>query len=173
MGILTVLTRNLRKGSRTRRPADRVPYPKDFRGALVHDLERCVGCGTCSYVCSPGAIVVDREPESASWTYDAGRCTSCGRCVDYCPTRALSFAALPNSIAAKRFEQLTMHEVEYQPCARCGTPITPIPVETLLRLYHHPESAQAAAELNQLCERCRGRRMGELVKAGLNGSRPE
>ena len=43
------------------------------------DLEKCVLCGRCEWVCPPKAIELDIETEG---------CTQCGRCVEVCPFNA-------------------------------------------------------------------------------------
>ena len=167
MGILDILSRNFSRRSRTRTPADRVPYPPDFRGELAHRVEVCTACGTCSYVCSPTAIVLQKEAGGVQWRYDAGRCTYCGRCVEYCPTRALAFENHAGRPVSQREQQLTIDLVPYQHCARCGAELIPMPPETLVRLYRSPEGASEAAEMHRLCDRCRSRAVSERVKFGL------
>jgi hydrogenase-4 component H len=169
MGILNILSRNFGRRSRTRKPADRVPYPHHFRGELVHAVELCTACGTCAYVCSPGAIRLEGDDGGVMWRYDAGRCTFCGRCVDYCPTRALSFANHAGPLAATRAEQVTADYVENQHCQRCGAVLIPLPPESLLRLYRSPAGADEAAALHRLCPSCRSRLASERVKSGLSG----
>jgi ferredoxin len=164
MGILDILTHNFANRSRTRKPKDTVPYPQGFRGALSHQLDLCTACGTCSYVCSPGAIAQDKEDAGINWRYDAGRCTYCGRCVEYCPTHALTFENNASPLAHQRAEQQTLHFVEYQHCAQCGAPIIPIPAETRLALYHSAESAGQTAEMYRYCERCRSKIMSRRMK---------
>ena len=167
MGILNILSRNFGRRSRTRLPADRVPYPPDFRGELAHRLEVCTACGTCAYVCSPTAIVLKKEENGVEWRYDAGRCTYCGRCVEHCPTRALSFENHAGRPVTDRAQQLTVDLVAYQHCTRCGAELIPMPPETLVRLYRSPEGAADAAEMHLLCDRCRSRAVSERIKSGL------
>jgi formate hydrogenlyase subunit 6/NADH:ubiquinone oxidoreductase subunit I len=171
MGILNILTHNFHTPSRTRKPPDTVPYPDGFRGSLQHQLSLCVGCGTCSYVCSPGAIVIERENQQIHWRYDAGRCTFCGRCVDYCPTDTLTFANHASAITTNRSQQITVHTVQLCPCENCGTPIVPLPPETLLALYHDPAGAAQAAPMHRLCERCRARQISQQIKSGMRGGK--
>ena len=170
MNIFQIIFHNFTTQSRTRKPEDNVPFPVDFRGELSHATDQCVLCETCVYVCSPGAIVVDREEKEGSWRYDGGRCTFCGRCVEYCPTQALSFLSQSAPTVNQRAAEYTTHVVEYQRCKRCGALIIPLPHETLIRLYHSEEAAQHAAQVHGLCERCRGRAHGEYLKSGIRGT---
>jgi len=173
MNIFQIISRNFSLHSRTRKPEETVPYPVDYRGELVHDATKCTLCGTCTYVCSPGAIDVTREEEEGSWKYDCGRCTFCGKCVEYCPTKALSFLDHAAPVVKQRSEEYTFHIVEYQPCSRCGKPIIPIPFETLVGLYHSEDAAKKALTVHQLCERCRRRAHGEFLKSGISGTKGE
>lgn len=169
MNIFEIITRNLGKRPRTRKPKDTVPYPAGFRGELKHDAGMCTACGTCSYVCSPRAIRQEYDEEAASWMYDAGRCTYCGKCVEYCPTGALTFANHSGKLVLNRAEQKTYHTVPFQACERCGELMIPLPVESLSRLYATPESAREAAPAHRLCPKCRARLTSERIKTGLSG----
>ena len=155
MNILHILSQNFNHGSRTRRPEDAVPYPKEFRGRLLHNTSLCTACGTCVYACSPGAITIDTsEGNVANWDYTEDRCTFCGFCVQYCPTHALSFEQVSPKPINERVEHYLFHEIELQPCRQCGKPVQMIPLETLEQLYGHPLPAEIA-ETQGLCENCR------------------
>jgi len=169
MGILNLVFRNFGRNSRTRLPADLVPYPEGYRGTLTHDGGLCTGCQTCGYVCSPSAITFDTsDPAFIAWQYFAEQCSFCGRCVEYCPTHAISFIAESPIVTGDRSLHRLANRVYYQPCARCGRPIIPIPVQALVRLYREqlPEEIKA---LNQLCEKCRSREASERIKEGQTG----
>jgi caffeyl-CoA reductase-Etf complex subunit CarE len=51
---------------------------------LKVDLEKCTGCGTCTFACPFGAIEL---VSGKAKVYDS--CTDCGACVDQCPEGAL------------------------------------------------------------------------------------
>jgi formate hydrogenlyase subunit 6/NADH:ubiquinone oxidoreductase subunit I len=171
MNIFQIIFGNLTKRSRTRKPEDKVPYPTDFRGELDHKAKQCVLCGTCVYVCSPGAITIETQEEKGFWHYDTGRCTFCGRCVEYCPTDTLSFLDHSAPNVNQRADEFTSHAIEYQHCKRCGAMIIPLPYETLVRIYHSEEAAQHAVQVHELCERCRSRVQSESMKSGISGMR--
>jgi hydrogenase-4 component H len=155
MNILNVLLKNFRQGSRTRKPADAVPYPKDFRGVLLHNVERCTACGTCVYACSPGAIQIDTsDPEISHWLYNEDQCTFCGFCVQYCPTKALSFQQVSPEPLADRKSHHRDHEIELKPCQNCGKPVHAVPEVTLRELYGDPLPFEIKETLG-LCEHCR------------------
>jgi len=157
MGILSILSRNSARGSRTRRPDDRVPCPAGYRGMITHDATRCTACRTCAYVCSPGAIAFDAaDPRFVEWAYFAGQCTFCGRCVEYCPTRCLGFEDAMPPVTGDPSVHRTTHQVVYQPCTRCGQPVIPLPLQTLQALYEGSVPEGIAAQQG-LCQRCRQR----------------
>jgi formate hydrogenlyase subunit 6/NADH:ubiquinone oxidoreductase subunit I len=171
MNIFEIIFHNFSLQSRTRTPENNVPYPQDFRGELAHKATECTLCGTCTYVCSPGAITLEREEDNGFWEYDGGRCTFCGRCVEYCPTHALSFLNQCAPTVNTRSDELTTHYVEYQHCKRCGAILLPIPYDTLVRLYHSEEAAKSALQAHELCERCRSRVQSEALKSSISGSK--
>jgi len=173
MGILNLISRNFGKKSRTRLPADDVPYPLGYRGTLQHDNSLCTGCQTCGYVCSPSAITFDTsDPASIGWNYFAEQCSFCDRCVQYCPTHAISFIAESPIITGDRSLHRLADRVYYQPCARCGRPIIPMPVPVLALLYGN-RLPEEIATLNKLCEKCRSRKASERIKEGQTGKKAE
>ncbi len=67
-----------------------------YRGFHINDIDKCIGCGTCSNICENNAIqmVKIKEPSKGDSGYrpkiDYGRCCWCALCVDVCPTGSLS-----------------------------------------------------------------------------------
>jgi formate hydrogenlyase subunit 6/NADH:ubiquinone oxidoreductase subunit I len=91
MNVFRLIFENLRRGTVS------FPLPhkhectsSEYRGLIHNDAERCVGCGSCAYVCPTCAIEVTRSGDTYSWTYDPGKCTFCGRCIDRCRPRTLT-----------------------------------------------------------------------------------
>jgi len=105
-----------------------LPYPfaphspaPGFRGTVSVDAEKCTGCGGCSNVCTPRAIVVsDPSQEMRVLDFFLERCTYCARCAEVCPEEAIS--------VTEQFETATndvgdLHmrvEVYMGSCQRCG-----------------------------------------------------
>ncbi len=71
----------------------------NYRGLHTNDLEKCIGCGTCSDICPTDAIRMvdyDSVPKEGELprrpVIDYGRCCFCGYCVDVCTTGSLSMS---------------------------------------------------------------------------------
>jgi len=65
-----------------------VPTPKDLRGKLAYDPDKCIGCQLCVRVCP--AKVIEFLPETKKIRMYVARCTFCAQCVDACPVGALA-----------------------------------------------------------------------------------
>lgn len=171
MNIFAILMKNTSSEPRTLAPDNRVPFPADYRGLLMHDQSLCTGCQTCAYVCSPGAIrFVSSRPPAVSWDYLAVQCTYCGRCAAYCPTGALSFEDESVPVGEdKEADYRTDHPVSTQPCSRCGRPVTPLPAVILAEMIGG-HADQATVDLMGLCESCRSRETAKRFKDSLTGA---
>lgn len=91
MNIFRLIIENLRAGT----VSFRLPHVHEctsdqYRGLIENDPARCVGCGSCAYVCPTGAIEVTRGTETYTWAYDPGKCTFCARCIDRCRPKTLT-----------------------------------------------------------------------------------
>jgi len=64
-----------------------VPTPRDLRGKIAYDREKCIGCKLCIRVCP--ASVIEFLPETKKIRMHVARCTFCAQCVDACPVAAL------------------------------------------------------------------------------------
>ncbi len=176
MGIFNILFRNSGQKARTLRPEE-VSIPAGFRGMLSHDIEQCIGCKTCAYVCSPGAITLDSDADGIYWQYQATRCTFCGGCAEYCPTGAISLEAAPHQSALAESLSLDLsHIVEYKSCARCHKPFNPLPVPVLEKLIGREVTPAGNGGydipyLMRLCEKCRARVTSQRLKDSLIGKR--
>jgi len=67
-----------------------VETPEGFRGKIVYDTEKCIGCKLCIRVCPCGAIEF-KEKEKKVKIYLA-RCCFCAQCNDVCPVNCLSMS---------------------------------------------------------------------------------
>jgi formate hydrogenlyase subunit 6/NADH:ubiquinone oxidoreductase subunit I len=79
-----------KKPATVRYPRVRVTMPPDFRGKLVFDPAKCIGCKLCMRDCPAGAIEIVKVGEKKfEARIDQAKCIACGQCVDSCPKQAL------------------------------------------------------------------------------------
>ncbi|HDO19168.1 MAG TPA: 4Fe-4S dicluster domain-containing protein [Thermoplasmatales archaeon] len=64
-----------------------IETPEGFRGKILYDREKCIGCQLCTKVCPSDAI--EFLPEKKKIRIYVTRCTFCAQCVDACPVNAL------------------------------------------------------------------------------------
>ncbi len=90
MKILSLLSKNLRRGIATLRFPAAPPVAAGFRGLVCFDPARCTGCAVCRFRCTAKAITFTSAGKQFTWAYNPGQCTFCGRCVEGCKDHALS-----------------------------------------------------------------------------------
>lgn len=167
MNIMTIVSRNLRRGPETLRFPDRHEPAPEYRGLVRMDPEKCLTCGICDHVCVSGAITVTSGEKECSWTYDPGRCTFCGRCVDHCPGEALTQEDDRAPVYAQTGALDKTVFVPYPACVECGRPALPFSERMLAVAYD--EITQELRHRVRLCERCRRRRTQEALRKGFDG----
>ena len=69
MKIFRLLTKNLRIGPITLRYPKEVSQPEDFRGQVKINVDECICCAMCDYVCVSDAIIVTQKKSSCDWSY--------------------------------------------------------------------------------------------------------
>jgi len=84
----TTLFRDVQSGKATIIPPIRTP--ERFRGKIVYDKEKCIGCKLCLKVC-PSEAIAFKDAEKKIIIYLA-RCTFCAQCNDVCPVSCLSMS---------------------------------------------------------------------------------
>lgn len=80
------------------KPAETVKYPfaalelpEGFRGAIVFDADKCIGCGLCVRDCPAEALQIDKKSrEEYTLLHYPARCAYCGQCEDSCRHGAIS-----------------------------------------------------------------------------------
>ena len=87
-------------GSAFRKPAT-VPYPykkltmpERFRGKIIADAAKCIGCKLCMRDCPSDAIHVNKVGEKRfEIEIDLDKCIYCGQCVDSCNKAVLAVSS--------------------------------------------------------------------------------
>ena len=71
-----------------------VTVPDDYRGKLLFDYDKCIGCAMCEKVCPAKAIelypVIEKEKKTKKIVIFLSRCTYCSECVKVCPRDAIT-----------------------------------------------------------------------------------
>jgi len=79
-----------KKPATVRYPHVKVTMPADFRGKLVFDPAKCIGCKMCMRDCPAQAIEIVKVGEKRfEARIDQAKCIACGQCVDSCPKDTL------------------------------------------------------------------------------------
>ncbi|MEM1569756.1 MAG: 4Fe-4S binding protein [Candidatus Bathyarchaeia archaeon] len=68
------------------KPGEMVPVPERYRGKIIYDKDKCIGCLLCIRTCPSGAITVAEEGKVS---FNIDRCIFCGQCGDTCPRKAV------------------------------------------------------------------------------------
>jgi formate hydrogenlyase subunit 6/NADH:ubiquinone oxidoreductase subunit I len=167
MNIFQVILENLNQAPLTLRYPQRAAAAEGFRGLVQNDPARCIGCGTCAYVCSSGAVTVTSEDKFYEWAYDPGKCTFCGRCVDYCPVDALAQQNERPPLYLKRDELVQALRLDYPLCPLCGLPAQPVNAQVLLRAFG--ELSPEILAWSRLCPHCRQEQRQPELERMLSG----
>jgi formate hydrogenlyase subunit 6/NADH:ubiquinone oxidoreductase subunit I len=89
--FLPELLRSLfKKPVTVRYPFEKTPVPAGFRGNVVFDAPKCIGCNICVNDCPAEAIEIIRVSETEkkfNMLLHNDRCIHCAQCVDSCPTK--------------------------------------------------------------------------------------
>lgn len=68
-------------------------YPvlaEGYRGFIVLDFNKCIGCGSCARICPTSSMkMVKVSAKTLRPVINYQRCIFCGFCVDVCPVQAL------------------------------------------------------------------------------------
>ncbi len=143
-------------GIATRRyPYERVEPPEGFRGKIVVDPQKCVGCGACARVCPARAISIEDDEERGIRRIAIfyGRCIFCARCVDVCPLNAVSTTKEFELASNESNDLLYVVEHPMARCILCGKPFAP----QKLVAYVARSMKEETRWLAMVCPECRSR----------------
>lgn len=59
-----------------------------------HDLDKCIGCGTCVSTCPRDVFRLNDEEGKSVIAYPE-ECQTCGMCYMYCPTGSIAMRSEP------------------------------------------------------------------------------
>ncbi len=72
-------------------PFEKPEMPDNFRGKIVFDSEKCIGCRACVRDCPAKAISIVKVADKVfEAEFYLDRCIYCAQCVDSCPKSALT-----------------------------------------------------------------------------------
>ncbi len=77
--------------------------PDNYRGIILFEQVRCVGCRQCCKVCPAQAIEMIFDRGIYMPSIDYSKCIFCELCVDVCPTGALRYV---------RYQEIVTEDLE-------------------------------------------------------------
>lgn len=87
------LTQVFSKPSTEKYPFVKKEAPENYRGRIKFHPDRCINCGMCIRVCSPGAIVrtVEKQEDGdlVTMEFHMDSCTFCQMCADFCTKNSI------------------------------------------------------------------------------------
>jgi formate hydrogenlyase subunit 6/NADH:ubiquinone oxidoreductase subunit I len=93
-------------------PSQRRPMLADYRGRLVYEPEKCVGCQLCVKDCPAEAIhlaVLDKSSKRFVIRYHVDRCIYCGQCVENCRFDCLAMSSTLWELASTDQNSFTLY----------------------------------------------------------------
>lgn len=66
-----------------------VEVPENFRGKLVYEMDKCIGCYSCIRVCPANVIKPKVDGKKRKIRMELSHCTFCSQCVEVCPVKCL------------------------------------------------------------------------------------
>jgi formate hydrogenlyase subunit 6/NADH:ubiquinone oxidoreductase subunit I len=75
-------------------PFEKLTLPENFRGKIIGNADKCIGCKLCMRDCPSDAIhIIKTGDKRFDIEIDLDRCIYCGQCVDSCNKDALALSS--------------------------------------------------------------------------------
>lgn len=104
MGLLkAVMSRALKPFTKS----EKMPLaPEGFRGKIVYEPEKCIGCGLCVRFCPSTTI---KMKPNRKILLNLTECCYCGTCEEVCPTKCIRLTREYNLVTTnKKSKELTV-----------------------------------------------------------------
>ncbi len=103
-------------------PFEAESAPPEYRGVPHIAPELCIGCGACTNVCPPNAVIRidDYKNGKREIVLDVGRCIRCARCEEVCPTGAIKLTNEFEVVSDSREDHVEVVELKLARCTSCG-----------------------------------------------------
>lgn len=95
----------------------------NFRGKVVVDPQRCIGCGACAMACPAKLITLRDETAYRIVEYALQRCTYCAQCRDACPQKAIVLSTQFETASPSMDDLKIRLELKLVRCKNCGAAI--------------------------------------------------
>jgi NADH-quinone oxidoreductase subunit I len=102
VAFLEAVKHMFKKTFTLKHPYQKHEFPDGYRGRHLLYMDRCTGCGICSWICPEKCITMVSTTDQKTYTQNPYkrfpqfwyiRCCFCHFCTDYCPTGALDYTS--------------------------------------------------------------------------------
>ncbi len=95
----------------THYPRERRKVADNFRGYILFEVEKCINCFQCAFVCPANAVCMKEAPNKKYYpTIDYAKCIFCHFCIDSCAGGALKPTKILDVAYKDIDEMLTLTE---------------------------------------------------------------
>ena len=91
-----------------------------FRGKVVMDADKCIGCGACANACPPRLITFQDTEKYRVMDLALRRCTYCAQCRDVCPQHAITLSTQFETASPSMDDMSIQVSLKLVRCKKCG-----------------------------------------------------